>query len=93
MKYLVLSTFEIDGHSSATSCICTSSTQLKQYLTSLLWDEDKKAPYPIDYQRKNEEDDSKEMWGHWDCGQWCVKTIPFKTYKEITAKEYYCQTG
>lgn len=92
MKYLVLSTFEIDGHSSSTVCICTSPAQLKQYLTSLLLDEETHSLYPTDYEKKNE-DGSKEMWGRWECGQWCVKTIPFKAYKDISAKEYYCQTG
>ena len=93
MKYLIVSTFEIDGHSSASACICTGPEQKKRYLKSLLWDEETNKMYPTDYMSAKEEDGSEVWYGHWDCGQWSVRIIPFKAYKDIAAKEYYTQTG
>ena len=91
MKYLITSTFEVDGHSSAMSIICSDFTTRCRYLNELLKEEGDKM-YPTS--GVTQEDDGSETWyGHWECGEWSVNILPFKTSKEITNKERYTRTG
>lgn len=91
MKYLIVTTFEIDGHSSSTAIICDSLNTRTRYLKEVLSKEDG-GFYPTTNVMK-EEDGSETMYGTWDCGQWSINILPFKTFKEITNKERYTQTG
>ena len=92
MKYLVLSTFEIDGHSSASVMLCANNNAKEQYLKSLLYDEDEKTFYPTHNKYTNDEG-ATIMYGEWPCGEWNISILPFKTFKEITNRERYTQTG
>lgn len=92
MKYYIVSTFEIDGHSSSTSIICDGSTAKQQYLHEILYNPDTKEYYPTQFSRK-EDDGSTTIYGSWECGNWSVNIFPFKTYKEITNKERFTRTG
>lgn len=91
MKYYIVSTFEMDGHSSGFTMICSSLAAKSQYLKDILTDLDGKL-YPTDSVHE-EEDGSTTMYGHWDCGEWSINILPFKTYKSIENKERACQTG
>lgn len=92
MKYLILSTFELDGHSSADVCICEGATNRSKYLQSLLYNEDAKTLYPTRHHTK-EDDGTEYMYGDWECGQWSIMIKPFKTYTEIKNKEFFTRTG
>lgn len=92
MKYYIVATFEMDGHSSAMSMLCDGAAAKKQYLKTLLYDEENKCYYPTSHTVK--EDDGSEVWyGEWDCGEWSIRIYPFKTFKEMCNKEIFCRTG
>jgi len=92
MKYYITATFEMDGHSSAMSMICDSATSRKQYLSTLLYDEENKTYYKTSHTVK--EDDGSETWyGEWECGEWSINICPFKNYKDICNKERFARTG
>lgn len=92
MKYYIISTFEMDGHSSATSMICSNSIAKAQYLKALLYDEETNKYYPTRSTYK-EEDGSETIYGDWDCGEWSINILPFKNYKDICNKERFGRTG
>lgn len=91
MKYYITSTFEMDGHSSAMSIICENRATKQAYLREILQDGEGNF-YPTSGTRI-EEDGSDTMYGTWECGEWSVNILPFKTFKEITNKERYTRTG
>lgn len=91
MKYYITSTFEMDGHSSAMSIICENRATKQAYLREILQDGEGNF-YPTSGTHA-EEDGSDTMYGTWDCGEWSVNILPFKTFKEITNKERYTCTG
>lgn len=91
MKYYIIATFEMDGHSSATSMLCNSAQAKQVYLKSLLYDEDNGVYYPT---RNRIKEDNHEIWyGDWPCGEWSIMIIPFKTFKELCNKEWFTRTG
>lgn len=92
MKYYIVSSFEMDGHSSGASIICANADSKQQYLKSLLYNEDTHTFYPTKSTYKNE-DGSTSMYGEWECGEWSINILPFKTFKEITNVERFTQTG
>lgn len=92
MKYLIISSFEIDGHASGSVMLCDSAAAKQQYLHVLLYNEDEQQYYPTKLTSK-EDDGSTTIYGDWDCGQWSINILPFKTFKEITNRERYAQTG
>lgn len=91
MKYYIIATFEMDGHSSAMSMLCDSAAAKQGYLKSLLYDKELNTWYPTSY--KTQEDGAEIWYGEWDCGEWSIKIIPFKTFKELCNKEYFTRTG
>lgn len=92
MKYYIVSTFEMDGHSSALSIICDGAAAKQKYLQEILYNEDTKQYYPTSHKVENE-DGSTTIYGEWDCGEWSINIIPFKTFKEICNKERFTRTG
>lgn len=91
MKYYITSTFEMDGHSTAMSIICENRATKQAYLREILQDGEGNF-YPTSGTH-TEEDGSDTMYGTWECGEWSVNILPFKTFKEITNKERYTCTG
>lgn len=91
MKYYITSTFEMDGHSSAMSIICENRATKQAYLREILQDGEGNF-YPTSGTH-TEEDGSDTIYGTWECGEWSVNILPFKTFKEITNKERYTRTG
>lgn len=92
MKYYITTTFEVDGHSSGMSIICDSSAAKQQYLQNVLYNPDTQQYYPTSHTVK-EEDGSTTMYGTWDCGEWSMNILPFKTFKEICNRERFTRTG
>lgn len=62
MKYYIISTFEMDGHSSGFTMICSNSIAKAKYLKEILTDLDGNL-YPTDSVHK-EEDGSETWYGH-----------------------------
>lgn len=92
MKYLIVSTFEIDGHSSA-DCIIVDNKDLKdRWIESLRWDSVEEKMNPITHEA-TDDDGRTTLYGESDMGNWSITIIPFKTYKEILNKEVYTRTG
>lgn len=92
MKYYIVTTFEMDGHSSAMSIICDSAAARSAYLKSILYDDEAGKYYPTSSKHTN--DDGSETWyGEWDCGEWSVHIYPFKAFKDICNKEFFTRTG
>lgn len=91
MKYYITSTFEMDGHSTAMSIICENRATKQAYLREILQDGEGNF-YPTSGTH-TEEDGSDTMYGTWECGEWSVNILPFKTFKGITNKERYTCTG
>lgn len=92
MKYLIVATFEMDGHSSSEVMICDSINSRKSYLHALLYNEESKMYYPTKHSVE-EDDGSTTMYGEWDCGEWAINIFPFKAYKDIVHKERFVRTG
>jgi hypothetical protein len=92
MKYYITTTFEMDGHSSAMSIICDSGAAKQKYLQEVLYDPEGQKYYPTSTTNQ-EEDGSTTMYGTWDCGEWSINILPFKTFKEICNKERFTRTG
>ena len=92
MKYLIVASFEMDGHSSAEVMICENATSRTSYLHALLHNEETDSYYPTKH-KVEEEDGSTTMYGEWECGEWTINILPFKTYKEILHKERFVRTG
>ena len=90
MKYLIVSTFEMDGHSSAAAMICSDAIHKRKYLQELLSREDGSL-YPT--HNKVENGDEEIWYGEWECGQWSISITPFKTFTSICNKERFTQTG
>lgn len=92
MKYLILSTFEVDGHSSADCVIVEGKEDMQKFVKQLRWDEIDEYYYEIQGEVQ-ERDGSTVLYGDYECGQWSIKIVPFKTYKQILNKELYTRTG
>ena len=92
MRYYIVATFEMDGHSSAMSMICDTAAAKQKYLKALLYDEDNNGWYPT-HNKVTEEDGSETWYGEWACGEWAINILPFKTFKEICHKERFARTG
>ncbi len=92
MKYYITATFEMDGHSSAMSIICDSAATKQRYLQEILYNEEAERFYPTT-SKHEEQDGSTTMYGEWDCGEWSINILPFKTFKEICNKERFSRTG
>lgn len=91
MKYAVLSSFEVDGHSSAEMRICANKRIRDAYIKSLLLN-DEGEQYHLTHQGEDE-NNVKYMYGNWDCGEFVIAVKAYKTYKELADDMLFCRTG
>lgn len=91
MKYAVLSSFEMDGHSSAEMKICENKAARDEYIKSLLMDGEGN-----NYQLTSQSEDEhgmKYLYGEWECGSFVIAVKGYKTYKELSNDTLFCRTG
>lgn len=91
MKYAVLSSFEMDGHSSAEMRICESKIVRDNYIKALLINEDGES-YHLTHQGEDK-NGVKYMYGEWECGEFVIAVKAYKTYKELANDTLFCRTG
>lgn len=84
MKYLILATFENEGHPRSVLQLCDGLQQKKDFLESIIWDEARNKYYPTTVRR---EDEHGEIWqGESPKGKWAVRIKRFTANQQIMSK-------
>jgi hypothetical protein len=91
MKRLVIITEEIDGHSQASSTICTTKQAYENLIKSMLYFQGELL-YEFSSENKANEKDTTHYY-RGDSGEMAIRVILFNSYVEISNKEFLVRTG
>lgn len=84
MKYLILATFENEGHPMSKLKLCDGLQEKKDFLEQIIWDEEHNKYYPNSSRR---EDENGEVWeGECPTGKWAVRIKRFTANQQIMSK-------
>lgn len=91
MKRLVIVTEEIDGHSQASSTICTTKKGYEELIKNILYFQGELI-YEFSHENKMSERDTTHYY-QGDSGGMAIRVILFNSYTEIANKEFLVRTG
>lgn len=84
MKYLILATFENEGHPMSKLKLCDGLQEKKDFLEQIIWDKEHNKYFPNSSRR---EDENGEVWeGECPTGKWAVRIKRFTANQQIMSK-------